>query len=37
MAEEKRDERTRDPFKKFLKESLVKKRNEMMDHFTQIL
>jgi hypothetical protein len=37
MAEEKRDERAGDPFKTFLKESLVRQRNEMIDNFAQIL
>jgi hypothetical protein len=37
MAEEKRDDGARDPFKILLKKSLARQRNEMMDNFTQIL
>jgi hypothetical protein len=37
MEEEKKDEGTRDPFKKIPKESLTQKRNEMMDSFVEIL
>jgi hypothetical protein len=37
MAEEKRDDKARDPFKMLLEEALVRHRNEMMDNFTQIL
>jgi hypothetical protein len=37
MVGEKKDEWTRDPFKKFLKEALERKRNEMMDNFSKIL
>jgi hypothetical protein len=37
MAGEKKDDRTGDPFKLFIEESLMQQRNEMMDSFTQIL
>jgi hypothetical protein len=37
MAEEKKNDGTRDPLKMFLKESLTQQRNEMMDNFVQIL
>ena len=37
MAEEKRDDRARDPIKSLLEEALERQRNEMMDSFTQIL
>jgi hypothetical protein len=37
MVEEKRDNKTRYPFKLFLKESRTRRRNEMMDNFSQIL
>jgi hypothetical protein len=37
MAGEKKDDRTRDPFKMFLEEALTQQRNEMMDSFAQIL
>jgi hypothetical protein len=37
MVEEKRDEGAGDPIKLFLMEVLVQQRNEMMDHFSQIL
>jgi hypothetical protein len=37
MAEEKKDEKARDPFKMFLEEDLVQQRNEMMDNFAQNL
>jgi hypothetical protein len=37
MEGENKDDRTRDPFKKILEESLMQHRNEMMDSFTQIL
>ena len=37
MAGEKKDDRTRDPFKMLLEESLTLQRNEMMDSFVQIL
>jgi hypothetical protein len=37
MQEEKRDDRAGNPFKTLLKESLVRKRNKMMDNFAQIL
>jgi hypothetical protein len=37
MVGENKDDGTRDPFKLFLKESLVQQRNEMMDSFVQIL
>jgi hypothetical protein len=37
MAEEKRDDKEGDPFKTFLKESLMRQRNEMMENFAQIL
>ena len=37
MGEEKRDYGAGDPFKLFLEESLVKKRNEMMHSFVHIL
>jgi hypothetical protein len=37
MRDEKKYDGARDPFKMFLEESLMKKRNEMMDKFVQIL
>jgi hypothetical protein len=37
MAEEKRYDKARDPFKTLLKEALMRERNEMMDKFAQIL
>jgi hypothetical protein len=37
MEEEKRDDRSRYPFKMFLEEALVRQRNEMMEKFFQIL
>jgi hypothetical protein len=37
MAGEKKDDRTRDPFKLLIEESLTQQRNDMMDSFTQIL
>lgn len=37
MEEEKRDGGERDPIKMFLKESLVRYKNKMMDIFSQIL
>jgi hypothetical protein len=37
MAEEKRDEGSRDPFKLLLEEALTQQRNEMMDNFAEIL
>jgi hypothetical protein len=37
MEGEKKYDGTRDPFKKFLEESLTQHRNEMMDSFVQIL
>jgi hypothetical protein len=37
MVGEKKYDRTRDPFKMFLEESLTQQRNEMMDSFVQIL
>jgi hypothetical protein len=37
MVEEKRDDREGDPFKMLLEEALVRKRNEMMNKFSQIL
>jgi hypothetical protein len=37
MAVEKKDDRTRDPFKMFLDESLTQQRNQIMDSFMQIL
>jgi hypothetical protein len=37
MAGENKDDRTRDPFKLFIEESLMQQRNEMMDSFAQIL
>jgi hypothetical protein len=37
MAEEKRDDRAGDHFKMLLKEALMRKRNETMDNFSQIL
>jgi hypothetical protein len=37
MAGEKKDDRTRNPFKLFIEESLTQQRNEMMDSFAQIL
>jgi hypothetical protein len=37
MAEEKKDDGTRDPFKMLLEEALTQQRNEMMDSFAQIL
>jgi hypothetical protein len=37
MGEKKRDDGVGDPFKWFLKESLARQRNKMMDNFTEIL
>jgi hypothetical protein len=37
MGDEKKDDGVGDPFKMLLEEDLVRKRNEMMDNFTQIL
>jgi len=37
MVEEKKDEGARDPFKMFLKESLERQRDPMMDKLSQIL
>ena len=37
MGEEKKDEGVGDPIKMFLEEALEKKRNTMMDNFSQIL
>jgi hypothetical protein len=37
MVRENKDNGIGDPFKMFLKESLMQKRNEMMDSFVQIL
>jgi hypothetical protein len=37
MVEEKRDDRARDPFNMLLEEALVRKSNEMMEKFAQIL
>jgi hypothetical protein len=37
MGDEKRYDGARDPFKRFLKESLMRQRNEKMDNFAQIL
>jgi hypothetical protein len=37
MAEEKRYDKVGDHFKMFLKESLERKRNEVMENFSQIL
>jgi hypothetical protein len=37
MAGEKKDDRTGDPFKLLIEESLTQQRNEMIDSFTQIL
>jgi hypothetical protein len=37
MAGEKKYDRTGDPFKMLLEESLTQQRNEMMDSFAQIL
>ena len=37
MTGEYKYDRTGDPFKKFLEESLMQKRNEMIDSFMQIL
>ena len=37
MAEEQRDDGSRDPIKSLLEEALKLQRNEMMDSFTQIL
>ena len=37
MGDEKKDEGTKYPIKMLLKEALEKKRNAMMDNFTQIL
>jgi hypothetical protein len=34
MVGENKDDRTRDPFKMLLEESLTQQRNEMMDSFT---
>jgi hypothetical protein len=37
MVRENKDDGIRDPFKKFLEESITQQRNEMMDSFAQIL
>ena len=37
MAGEKKDDKSGDPFKMLLEESLTQQRNEMMDSFVQIL
>jgi hypothetical protein len=37
MADEKKDDRTGDPFKNFLEEALTQQRNETMDSFALIL
>jgi hypothetical protein len=37
MGDEKKDDGLGDPFKMFLKEVLVRQRNEMMDKFAKIL
>ena len=37
MEEEKRDDRAGDPIKSLLEEALERKRDEMMDSFSQIL
>jgi hypothetical protein len=37
MAGEKKDDRTRDPFKMLLEEAHERQRNEMMDNFAKIL
>ena len=37
MGDEKKYDGARDPIKMFLEKSLVRKRNEMMDNFLQIL
>ena len=37
MGDEKKDEGTEDPIKMLLEEALEKKKNAMMDNFTQIL
>ena len=37
MVGENKDDRTRDPFKLLIEESLMQKRNKMMDSFAQIL
>ena len=37
MAEEKRDDGSRDPIKLMLEEALERQRNDMMDSFAQIL
>jgi hypothetical protein len=37
VSKKKKDEKTRDPFKMFLKEALTQQRNEMIDSFAQIL
>jgi hypothetical protein len=37
MAEEKRDDRARDPFETLLEEALTRQRNEMVENFAQIL
>jgi len=37
MEGEKKDNRTRDPFKLLIKEDLSQQRNKMMDNFAQIL
>jgi hypothetical protein len=37
MGDEKKDDVAGDPFKMFLKESLARQRNKMMDNFAQIL
>jgi hypothetical protein len=37
MEGEKKDDRTRDPFKILIEEALMEQRNEMMDNFVQIL
>jgi hypothetical protein len=37
MEGEKKDDKTRDPFKILLEEALMQQRNKMMDSFAQIL
>jgi hypothetical protein len=37
MGDKKKDDGAGDHFKNFLEEALARKRNEMMDNFTQIL
>jgi uncharacterized iron-regulated protein len=37
MVGEKKDNRTRDPFKMLLEEAITQQRNEMMDSFAQTL